>query len=105
MGPVINKVVFRHMPLTWEWGLVAGSVVCFVSLVETWKAIKRRMAQARRAQEGGCWKRYGGRQELDGLSRRGVSRLWESDFERVQPFEKSGLRAVGSEKVLHNKHE
>lgn len=45
--PVINKVVFRHMPLTWEWGLVAGSVVCFVSLVESWKAIKRRMARKR----------------------------------------------------------
>lgn len=45
--PVINKVVFRHMPLTWEWGLVLGSVVCFVSLVESWKAVKRRMLRKR----------------------------------------------------------
>lgn len=47
--PVINRVVFRHMPLTWEWGLVAGSVVCFVSWVESWKAVKRRMARRRKA--------------------------------------------------------
>ena len=40
--PVINQVVFRHHPLTWEWGLVYGSLVSFVALVESWKAIKRR---------------------------------------------------------------
>lgn len=40
--PVINQRVFRHHPLSWEWGLVFGSLVCFVSLVESWKAIKRR---------------------------------------------------------------
>jgi Na+-exporting ATPase len=40
--PVINRVVFRHAPLSWEWGLVFGSVVCFVALVESWKAVKRR---------------------------------------------------------------
>ena len=40
--PVINQRVFRHHPLSWEWGLVAGSLVCFVALVESWKAIKRR---------------------------------------------------------------
>ena len=40
--PVINQKVFRHHPLSWEWGLVAGTLVCFVALVESWKAIKRR---------------------------------------------------------------
>ncbi|EME82369.1 uncharacterized protein MYCFIDRAFT_59513 [Pseudocercospora fijiensis CIRAD86] len=45
--PVINRVVFRHLPLTWEWGLVFGSIVCFVAAVESWKGIKRR----RRAQK------------------------------------------------------
>ncbi|KAK3717248.1 hypothetical protein LTR37_005957 [Vermiconidia calcicola] len=40
--PIINQVVFRHHPLSWEWGLVLGSLVCFVALVESWKAIKRR---------------------------------------------------------------
>lgn len=40
--PIINQRVFRHHPLSWEWGLVLGSLVCFVALVESWKAIKRR---------------------------------------------------------------
>lgn len=39
--PVINRSVFRHDQLTWEWGLVAGSLICFVALVESWKAVKR----------------------------------------------------------------
>jgi len=47
--PVINRVVFRHAPLSWEWGLVFGSVVCFVALVESWKAIKRRSLRKRAA--------------------------------------------------------
>ncbi|KAI5206022.1 Na(+)/Li(+)-exporting P-type ATPase [Aureobasidium subglaciale] len=46
--PVINKQVFRHTALTWEWGLVYGSVVLFVSLVEAWKAVKRRKGYGRR---------------------------------------------------------
>lgn len=40
--PVINQRVFRHHPLSWEWGLVFASLMCFVTLVESWKAIKRR---------------------------------------------------------------
>lgn len=45
--PVINRVVFRHAPLSWEWGLVFGSVVIFVALVESWKAVKRRSLKKR----------------------------------------------------------
>lgn len=40
--PVINRQVFRHDTLTWEWGLVYGNVVLFVAIVEGWKAVKRR---------------------------------------------------------------
>ena len=47
--PVINRVVFRHAPLGWEWGLVFGSVICFVALVESWKAVKRRSLRRRTA--------------------------------------------------------
>ncbi len=39
--PVINQTIFRHHALSWEWGLVFGSMVCFVALVECWKAVKR----------------------------------------------------------------
>ena len=45
--PVINRVVFRHAPLSWEWGLVFGSVVIFVALIESWKAVKRRSLKKR----------------------------------------------------------
>lgn len=61
--PVINKVVFRHMPLTWEWGLVLGSAICFIAWVESWKAIKRRMARKRAAElqaDGGLGSGAGG---------------------------------------------
>lgn len=40
--PVVNRIVFRHAGLTWEWGLVGGSLLIFVATVEAWKAIKRR---------------------------------------------------------------
>lgn len=40
--PVLNTQVFRHIGLTWEWGVVFGSVALFVALIEVWKAIKRR---------------------------------------------------------------
>jgi len=50
--PVINTVVFRHKALNWEWGLVFGSVVCFVAWVESWKAIKRAMRKRKQLKDG-----------------------------------------------------
>lgn len=40
--PYVNTTVFKHQGLTWEWGVVAGCVVTYVALVESWKAVKRR---------------------------------------------------------------
>lgn len=40
--PVVNTTVFKHMGITWEWGLVAAGLVVYLSVVESWKAIKRR---------------------------------------------------------------
>ncbi|PHH75562.1 hypothetical protein CDD80_2263 [Ophiocordyceps camponoti-rufipedis] len=39
--PHLNTDLFRHRGLTWEWGIVMGSVATFVILVEVWKAGKR----------------------------------------------------------------
>ncbi|KAM3421344.1 hypothetical protein BST61_g1741 [Cercospora zeina] len=50
--PVVNRVVFRHLPLQWEWGLVFASLVIFISLVESWKAIKR-ARKAKKAKKNG----------------------------------------------------
>jgi len=40
--PVINVAVFKHMGLGWEWGPVAASVVIYIAIVESWKALKRK---------------------------------------------------------------
>lgn len=50
--PVVNRTVFRHLPLGWEWGLVFSSIVLFVALVEAWKAIKRRRRGMRNGRVG-----------------------------------------------------
>jgi len=39
--PVFNTEVFKHRGLTWEWGVVAGGVVLYIALIESWKAVKR----------------------------------------------------------------
>lgn len=40
--PVLNTAVFKHVGITWEWGLAAGAVAVFVLGVEAWKTLKRR---------------------------------------------------------------
>lgn len=39
--PVINRVVFKHSPITWEWGVCVAGLVVFVMGVEVWKYAKR----------------------------------------------------------------
>ncbi|KAH7071403.1 sodium P-type ATPase-like protein [Paraphoma chrysanthemicola] len=41
--PVINEKVFKHGSITWEWGVAFGAVVIYISAIETWKMIKRRL--------------------------------------------------------------
>lgn len=40
--PVINRSVFRHEPITWEWGVSFACVAVYVAAIESWKAVKRR---------------------------------------------------------------
>lgn len=40
--PVINREVFKHGAITWEWGVSFGCVVIYIAAIESWKAIKRR---------------------------------------------------------------
>jgi Na+-exporting ATPase len=40
--PGLNTSVFKHVGISWEWGLSFGSVFVFVLGVEAWKAAKRR---------------------------------------------------------------
>lgn len=39
--PVINKSVFKHQAIGWEWGVVFGCTLVYLVLVESWKAVKR----------------------------------------------------------------
>ncbi|KAL3246588.1 hypothetical protein ABHI18_012672 [Aspergillus niger] len=39
--PVLNDVVFKHKPITWEWAIVAVEAVLFFLGVEAWKWTKR----------------------------------------------------------------
>ncbi|KAJ5357424.1 hypothetical protein N7541_004582 [Penicillium brevicompactum] len=39
--PVINKTVFKHQAIGWEWGVVFGCTLVYLVLVESWKAVKR----------------------------------------------------------------
>ncbi|KAI9672356.1 MAG: hypothetical protein M1817_003378 [Caeruleum heppii] len=39
--PTVNRLVFKHTAISWEWGIVFGCVVVYTALVESWKAVKR----------------------------------------------------------------
>ncbi|KAF5855770.1 hypothetical protein ETB97_008450 [Aspergillus alliaceus] len=39
--PAVNRTVFKHQAIDWEWGVVFGCVVVYLALVESWKATKR----------------------------------------------------------------
>ena len=41
--PVLNTNVFKHVGISWEWGLVVGMTVVYVLGVEAWKFTKRTM--------------------------------------------------------------
>lgn len=39
--PQVNRLVFKHQGISWEWGIVYGCVLVYLALVEGWKGIKR----------------------------------------------------------------
>ncbi|TIC97427.1 Sodium transport ATPase 5 [Colletotrichum higginsianum] len=39
--PTLNTVVFKHSPITWEWGIVFIAAALFFAGVEAWKFAKR----------------------------------------------------------------
>jgi Na+-exporting ATPase len=41
--PFLNEKVFKHGRVTWEWGVALGAVVIYISAIEMWKMVKRRM--------------------------------------------------------------
>ncbi|KAI8993380.1 potassium/sodium efflux P-type ATPase [Pilobolus umbonatus] len=39
--PVLNRDVFRHLPIDWEWGMTVASVLVYIALAEAYKWVKR----------------------------------------------------------------
>jgi magnesium-transporting ATPase (P-type) len=52
--PTLNTVVFKHAPISWEWGIVFVEAVLFFLGIEAWKWAKRVFfrRQARKATGG-----------------------------------------------------
>lgn len=39
--PYLNRDVFKHTSISWEWGVVIGMTILYVLGIETWKHVKR----------------------------------------------------------------
>jgi P-type Na+/K+ transporter len=39
--PVLNTNVFKHIAISWEWGIAVGFTIAFVACMEAWKFTKR----------------------------------------------------------------
>ncbi|KAK4188431.1 hypothetical protein QBC35DRAFT_195331 [Podospora australis] len=39
--PGLNTNVFKHVAISWEWGVVVGMTIVFVAGMEVWKLVKR----------------------------------------------------------------
>ncbi|KAL8676901.1 MAG: hypothetical protein Q9186_006631 [Xanthomendoza sp. 1 TL-2023] len=51
--PVINRVVFKHEGITWEWGVVFVEAMLFFAGIESWKWVKRIYFRRKASQQGG----------------------------------------------------
>lgn len=48
--PEVNRTVFKHSAISYEWGFVFAGLVLYILVIEAWKAVKRfRIRKARRA--------------------------------------------------------
>ena len=50
--PGLNDIVFKHAPISWEWGIVFVEAFLFFLGIETWKLIKRIYFRRRAAKKG-----------------------------------------------------
>ncbi|KAH8847166.1 hypothetical protein MCOR27_009935 [Pyricularia oryzae] len=41
--PYVNRLIFKHDSIGWEWGVVFACLTVYIGLVEIWKAIKRKL--------------------------------------------------------------
>ncbi|KAF2468021.1 sodium transport ATPase 5 [Lindgomyces ingoldianus] len=41
--PIINREVFKHETIGWEWGISFSCVTVYIGAIESWKAVKRKL--------------------------------------------------------------
>ena len=51
--PGLNRVVFKHQAITWEWAVVFVATALFFAGVESWKLCKRIYFRRVERREGG----------------------------------------------------
>ena len=112
--PGLNTSVFRHMGITWEWGLSFGGVIIFVLGMEAWKATKRRFHLFERGHEdrpdegqrereklslrqGFFTKAKSRANSMKSLTRRGTDKSVGSDLEKGAERSVSGNTLAGQD--------
>lgn len=89
--PGLNRQVFKHIGIGWEWGLSLGSVLLFVAGVEAWKALKRRFGWFAVGGVGeGSERKLGLRQGFISFSRAVSMRKSESELDRAVVLQAGG---------------
>lgn len=78
--PVINRQVFRHTGISWEWGIVFVASLLFFLGVEAWKWAKRVYFRRAAKKSGG---NGGGRQGSVDLESKVFERWLSMDSEKV----------------------
>ncbi len=103
--PGLNTKVFKHVGITWEWGLAFGAVIVFVLGVEAWKAVKRQTAwfiSEEENEEERRGRRFGLRQGFWGCAKSRASSIRSVSRKGTDVSEGSGGRLSIGDKVVEN---
>ncbi|KAJ5484875.1 Sodium transport ATPase 2 [Penicillium diatomitis] len=86
--PVINRQVFKHSAISWEWGVVFVETVLFFAGIEFWKWCKRAF-----------FRRQAHKQQTQNRDVRAGEHRALRDFSRYTTMDRSETSAGGEEKV------
>lgn len=89
--PGLNRVVFRHEGISWEWGIVFVETAVFFAGVEAWKLAKRVWFRKKAA------KKTGGVTDLESRVFGRYYSIGRSDSETDTPFVKTKIKDENQE--------
>ena len=94
--PGLNTNVFKHAPITWEWGLVVCCTILYVFGVEAWKFVKRTLGLLEdQAVALGAFSQGAGEERGRGMAAMSFS-SWRS-FSRKRTSDSGVLSRAGTE--------